>query len=369
MKFKPTFLLGLYCGLYLGTAAAAVNIAVIAPTDGDFAVSGREIISGVRIAVNEINDNGGLNGEKINLIEIEDACNDSLAVSTAQMMALNTTGEYRAATVIGPYCANKSRQVADTFAKAGIFQIIPTASSETHTPGTAVSQPEIVGYKEQMAEDFFNFYNQKFPWIPVSVIFDNAHQETAQALQKVFAQNNKADNLQLYNLEENNFDYDKITAAARAAKSEIAFILSDAEHTAQMAKELKSKKRKYVIFANRYQVMPVFETIMGSLTDGCYFMGLPSFKNNPEFTETLVKLRLLGIKPEGLSMHGYAAVNLWTDLVRKADSFKSEKLQQVLKDNRFTSDWSKLLFIKGNPLNTLNYSIYRFENGEYAQVY
>lgn len=369
MKFKPTHILGLCCGLYLGTAAAAVNIAVIAPADGDYASAGKEISDGVRIAVDEINGNGGLNGEKINLIEVEDPCNDSLSVSTAQMMALNTDGEYRVSAVIGPYCSNQFKQTADTFARAGIFQIIPTAFSETYAENAVKGPVRMVGYKEQLAEDFFNFYNHNFSWVPVALIFDNNNAETARAVQNVFIKNNKTANLLTYNLEENNFDYEKTATEVLAAKSKIAFILSDAENASQMAKELKSRKRRYIIFANKYQVMPVFETIMGSLTEGCYFMGLPSLKNSPEFTETLVKLRLLGIEPEGLAVYGYSAVNLWADLARKANSFSYDKLKQTLKDDSFESGWGKLMFTKGNPLNTLNYSIYKFENGEYTQVY
>ena len=72
-------------------ALADVNVAVIAPKAGEYKALGDEIISGVRIAVDDINGQGGLKGEKINLITVDDQCDDRLAVSTAQMMAVNTS--------------------------------------------------------------------------------------------------------------------------------------------------------------------------------------------------------------------------------------------------------------------------------------
>ena len=57
-------------------ALADVNVAVVAPKAGEYKTLGDEIISGVRIAVDDINAQGGLKGEKINLITVDDQCDD-----------------------------------------------------------------------------------------------------------------------------------------------------------------------------------------------------------------------------------------------------------------------------------------------------
>ena len=73
----------LACICCCGLAQAHLNLAVIAPVNGDSSQIGSEIVSGVKAAVNEINDEGGLLGEKVNLLVIEDECQDSLSLSTA----------------------------------------------------------------------------------------------------------------------------------------------------------------------------------------------------------------------------------------------------------------------------------------------
>ena len=69
-------------------AAAEVTLAVIAPKSGEYARAGEELFNGARLAVQEINDNGGLNGEKLDMLTIDDRCDDRLAVSTAEMLTL-----------------------------------------------------------------------------------------------------------------------------------------------------------------------------------------------------------------------------------------------------------------------------------------
>lgn len=70
------------------TAAADITLAVIAPKAGEYAQSGKELFDGARLAVREINDNGGLNGEKLDMLTIDDRCDDRLAISTAEMLTL-----------------------------------------------------------------------------------------------------------------------------------------------------------------------------------------------------------------------------------------------------------------------------------------
>ena len=143
-------------------ASADVNVAVIAPKAGEYKSFGDEIISGVRIAVEDINARGGLNGEKINLITVDDQCDDRLAVSTAQMMAVNTSPKDKMSLVIGPYCDNAFDEVAAIYAKANIFQIIPTTISAREATKNHKGLVKMVGYKDRQGKDFYNYYKNNF---------------------------------------------------------------------------------------------------------------------------------------------------------------------------------------------------------------
>lgn len=106
------------------TAAADITLAVIAPKAGEYAQSGKELFDGARLAVREINDNGGLNGEKLDMLTIDDRCDDRLAISTAEMLTLLKSK--KVVLVVGPYCSNRFDEIAGIYERAKIFQIVPT---------------------------------------------------------------------------------------------------------------------------------------------------------------------------------------------------------------------------------------------------
>ena len=93
---------------------AEVRIALIVPKTGEYKVWGDELIFGAQTAVDEINDQGGINGKKLELISIDDTCSDNLAISTAQMLSVSSS--IKPSLVIGPYCSNSFNEVAKQMA-------------------------------------------------------------------------------------------------------------------------------------------------------------------------------------------------------------------------------------------------------------
>lgn len=358
--------------LFAPNARSALNIGVIAPLAGEYQKVGEELVSGVRTAVDEINSQGGLKGEKINLIMVDDQCDDRIAVSTAQMMAVNVSERDKMSLVIGPYCSNALQKIAGIYAKAGILQIIPTSVSISIQNGNYKGLVKMVGYKTRQAGDYFKFYQDHFPDRKVALIYDRNDKdvvEVAAAVQKLFADAGKTAAFQSYNFQNYDDDYDRIAEDVIRDGNKIAYIMGKSKRVARMAKSLKSEREDFIIFVNKYQAQKDFRDALGKRAEGTFVLSLPTLKDSPDFAETLVKLRLLGVEPEGLSVYGYSAVQLWQELVRKADSFKYDKLARALAENKFDTGWGEMMFNNGDPSNSISYGIYQIRNGEYTQVY
>ena len=355
--------------LFAPNARSALNIGVIAPLAGEYQKVGEELVSGVRTAVDEINSQGGLKGEKINLIMVDDQCDDRIAVSTAQMMAVNVSERDKMSLVIGPYCSNALQKIAGIYAKAGILQIIPTSVSTSIQNGNYKGLVKMVGYKTRQAGDYFKFYQDHFPDRKVALIYDRNDKdvvEVAAAVQKLFADAGKTAAFQSYNFQNYDDDYDRIAEDVIRDGNKIAYIMGKSKRVARMAKSLKSEREDFIIFVNKYQAQKDFRDALGKRAEGTFVLSLPTLKDSPDFAETLVKLRLLGVEPEGLSVYGYSAVQLWQELVRKADSFKYDKLARALAENKFDTGWGEMMFNNGDPSNSISYGIYQIRNGEYT---
>ena len=355
--------------LLLGEAFATVNIAVVAPMEGEFALLGEELIDGAQIAVDDLNSQGGINGQKINLIKVDDQCNDMLAISKAQMMAVAKDNKMNL--VIGPFCnGNEFANVASIYAKSGIMQIVPMVLDSSQFDVNYKGLIKLAGLEKEQGKTFFDYYQSNFEDKKVALVYDASSRkqvEVVAGIQKNFTDANRSLFLESYNLL-NYADMEDL-AEEIAKQNQIAYLLGGANQVSELAKEIRYENKDLILFVNRYQVGTVYEKELGDWADGTYFMAFSSLKDDPDFTETLVQLRLKGAEPRGVGVYGYAAVKLWAIIVNKANSFNYSALGKILNKYRFKMPWGEVGFKNGNPDKPAGYGVYVLENGEYTQVY
>lgn len=362
-------ILAAFCGTT--AAKAEVNIAVVAPQSGEMQSFGTELINGVKTAVDLINDSGGLNGEKINLITVNDKCDDRLSVATAKMIASNTSEKDKISLVIGPYCDNKFSDVAKTYADAKIFQIIPTSIPEEDEAQTYPGLAKLSGDNRRQSTDFYNFYNKSFAGRNVAIIYDSENREIvdiAAAVQQEFKKHNALERLRAYSYSSFD-DTDDLVEKVLEDKNNIAYILGTPKQTAEVASQLKDENEHFIIFANKYKAQNDYNEIMGKMAEKIFYVGLPSLADNPNFAETLVQLRLKGIEPEGLGVYGFSAVKFWQALVEKGGSFDYDRLSSAMAHGPVKTLWGETTVKNGTPENLPSYGIYIRMSGQYAQVY
>ena len=161
---------------------ADIQIATVMPKSGAYKTWGDELNEGAKIAVDEINQKGGLNGEKLNLLSIDDPCSETLALSTAQMLALKK--EDKPALVIGPYCSDGLENIAKTYQKGKIFHIVPSLINDQNTSPDASGMIKMFGGIEQAASDLFAFYNDRYAGQNVAIVSNDDNKNINNSILK-----------------------------------------------------------------------------------------------------------------------------------------------------------------------------------------
>ena len=366
MKFVFSLIIGI---CFIGISSSfATNVAVVAPRVGAMAKYGNEIAEGAQIAVDMLNDKGGILGEKLNLINVDDRCENSFAISAAQMISLNSSKNDKISLVIGPYCNNSFNDVANIYANGKIIRVLPTPLSAAEYNTEAKGLIKIGGLMSDEAKAFFGFYKNQMVGKNVAMIYDSRMPQTAETaleLQQLFRENN------LFNLTLFDFaSYDNFSSMAKEIllNSEIAYILGNAEETSILAQELQQERAEIIIFIDEYLATEHFFREMGNFVEGIYLLSLKNLKSSPYFAEDLVELRLNGKEPKGLGVYGYAAVKMWAEIVEQAKTNDFDKVVKFYEDKDFTMPWGKISLIKGNAVPSSGYTIYQIKDGEYTQV-
>ena len=346
---------------------ADVTVAIIAPKAGELKQSGNELFSGAQLAIKEINDNGGLKGQKIDLLTIDDRCDDRLAISTAQMLTLlnsKTIG-----LVVGPYCSNRFSEITSIYEKANIFQIIPTTidynTSKTNQTGPIL----FLGSKNQISKDFFKFYNNNYAGLKVGFIYNddpnNGYSSTAKALFEEFQRYGKSELLKFYTLNNNLYD---IATQLKKDNIDISFVLGNNTQTPLAIQNIINVSPDMIIFTNKNNLSPNIKDDFSQIPNNLYTFDLPSLKDSLSFTENLVNLRLSGYEPKGLEAYSYVAIKLWSDLVKSTNSFDYNKLTKSTNNEAFKETWGDFLMHSGS-IKSSQYIIEQYKEDEFIQVY
>ncbi len=134
MKNKRTYLvIGLIFGIALvfgfttGAAAEDIRIGVASPFTGPLAAYGDNIKAGVSLKLKEINDAGGINGQKIELVWGDDLCEPKDAGTVGSKFAADKS----IVAVIGHLCSSATLAAMPIYVRAGLPAISPTSTNPT----------------------------------------------------------------------------------------------------------------------------------------------------------------------------------------------------------------------------------------------
>jgi branched-chain amino acid transport system substrate-binding protein len=109
-----------------GDESGPIKIGMIVPTSGSSAPTGNSMANGAQLAVDEINEAGGvLDGRMLELEIADGACDAQQAVASANKLVSSGV-----VVSVGGYCSGATLPTLPIFDKAGVPMIIPAANSQ-----------------------------------------------------------------------------------------------------------------------------------------------------------------------------------------------------------------------------------------------
>ncbi len=352
--------------LLIVTRVQAAGVAVVAPKDGDNAKFGQQLNDGVKIAVDTINEAGGLLGEKLELIYMDDVCSESALHGDVQ--ALNISKDSGINLVIGPYCTDML--FPSMMKGSSAVRIMPQPLNNQWYNYNHTGLYKIGGRISEQAKTFFEVYKDKWIDKNLAVVYsqdNDATYETASELQSIFMANNLANRVNLYDINAYNNKMKKM-AKEIVRDNKVAYILGRKSQIAEIAQKLQEKDENIIIIVDEYMATAHFFKEMGNFADGVYLLRINNQKSNANFTKELVELRIKGREPRGIGVMGYAAVMMWRDMVKKAQSFDAAAIDAIAGQQSWSLPWGKVKFQHGRTLTNGGWNMYLFEDGEYTQV-
>ena len=134
MKNRKSFLflglilaVALVFGVTTGATAGTIRIGVASPFTGDLASYGDNVKAGVNLKLKEINDAGGINGQKVEIVWGDDLCAPKEAGTVGSKFAADKT----IVAVIGHLCSSATLAAMPIYVRAGLPTVSPTSTNPT----------------------------------------------------------------------------------------------------------------------------------------------------------------------------------------------------------------------------------------------
>jgi branched-chain amino acid transport system substrate-binding protein len=366
MLKSRTMLLSAVAGLALGAAAAHADvvIATAGPMTGQYAVFGDQMRRGAEMAVKDLNAKGGINGEKVQLVVGDDACDPKQAVAVA-----NDFVNKDVVFVAGHYCSGSSIPASDVYHEEGILMVSPASTNPKLTEQGYDNVFRICGRDDQQGEVAANYIVDQKVGDRIAVLDDR----TAYG-------KGLADEL-VKNLEKRGVkpvmreaitagDKDFTALITKMKQANVNLIYLGGYHTEAglITRQAHEQGLKALLMAGDALVTDEYWAITGDTGQGTLMTFSPDPRRNPDAADVLAEFKKVGYDPEGYTLYTYAAVQVFAEAAAKAKSTDLDKILPVMHDTSFDTVIGPVKFDSKGDKTGSNYVVYKWDAGQYHEI-
>jgi branched-chain amino acid transport system substrate-binding protein len=345
-------------------AFAQIKVGSAGPMTGSNAAFGEQLRRGAEMAVADINAAGGVNGQKLELVIGDDACDPKQATAVANKMVTD-----KVVFVAGHFCSGSSIPASDIYKEGKILQITP-ASTNIKLTDDALAKGNTTVFRTCGRDDvqgatvgaylLKNFKNAK-----VAILQDKSPygkgvaDETKKAMNKAGL---KEVMYEAYNADDK--DFTALINKMKQAKVDIIVLGGYHQAGALIIKQAREQGLGAKMVGFDSLATDEFAQLGGAATNGVLMSFPPKVEDDPKNAALVKKFRDGKYNPEGYTLFSYAAVKAWADAANKAKSTDSTKVAAALRGGKFDSAVGVLEFDQKGDIKNPVYDIYVWKDGK-----
>jgi len=367
MKSLKLIGLALSTSLALSTAALAqdISIGVAGPMTGGESAFGRQMKNGAEQFVADINAAGGVLGKKLALQVGDDACDPKQARSIAEKFA-----SAKIPFVTGHYCSSSSIPASEAYADGNVLQITPASTNPLYTERKLWNVARVCGRDDQQGSVAGQFIAKNYKGKNIAILNDKTTygkglaDETKKALnkagitEKMYESYNKGDK-----------DFAAIVSRMKRDNIDLVYVGGYHQESGLLVRQMRDQGLKTVLMAGDALADKEFASITGPAGEGTLFTFGPDPRNKPTAKAIVEKFKAKNIDPEGYTLYTYAAMQVWTQAVKKANTTDPKKVMETIKAGAWDTVIGKLEFDAKGDIKQLDYVVYKWDaKGNYAEI-
>jgi branched-chain amino acid transport system substrate-binding protein len=338
---------------------AEVRIGLAAPLTGNAAWAGGDTVEGAEIAVADLNAQGGVLGERVELITVDDYCDGEQAVAAASKLLADGV-----VMVFGHQCSGAAIPASKLYADADVLMVSTFATNPRLTEQGFRNVFRVVGRDDVQGEIAAELLAERWGDQPIAILHDGeAYGEGLAAETKKGLNRRGVTEAMFDEIAPEQTDYFDIIEQMKDEEIAVLYYGGYAPEAAVIIRQARSSGHDLQLVSGDGLGNEDFALIAGSAADGALMTLAPGPRADPAAATVAERLDRLP------AYTAYAAVQVWARAVETAGTFETEAVADALRRDEFETVLGRIGFDdKGDVTGYDTFVWYQWRGGDYAPV-
>lgn len=339
------------------SAAGPIRIALAGPVTGPVAQYGDMQFIGAKMAIEQINQAGGVDGQRLEGMVYDDACDPKQAVAVANKI-VNDGITF----VVGHLCSSSTQPASDIYEDEGVLMITPAS---TNPQITAQGQQLIfrtIGLDSLQGPTAGNFIAERIKPKRVAVLHDKQQygEGIATAVRKTL-QNKGVEVVLFEGINAGDKDFSAMIAKLKQAGVDFVYYGGYHPELGLLLRQSAEKGLKARFMGPEGVGNKELSAIAGAASEGVLVTLPRAFDQDPRNQMLVEAFKSKNQDPSGpFVFPAYAAVQLIAQGIEKAGSSDPEAVAQALRGNTFDTAIGSLAFDAKGDLKDFGFEVYEW---------
>lgn len=339
-----------------GQATAEIKIGIAGPMTGPVAQYGDMQFSGSRMAIERINAAGGVMGEELVAVEVDDVCDPKQAVTVANRL-VNEGVQY----VVGHLCSSSTQPASDIYEDEGILMITPASTSPEITQRGYELVFRTIGLDSMQGPVAGNYIASQKPE-RVAVVHDK--QQYGEGIATAVRDTLKDAGIEIAMFEGITAgDKDFSSLVTKIKQADVDYVYYGGYHP-ELGLILRQARQADVdakFMGPEGVGNKDINTIAGDAAEGLLVTLPPAFDQKEENQELVAAFAEKGEDPSGpFVLPSYTAVQLIAEGIEMADSKDPFDVAKALRSGTFETPIGTVQYDKAGDLKAFEFVVYEW---------
>ncbi|MDX8494696.1 branched-chain amino acid ABC transporter substrate-binding protein [Mesorhizobium sp. VK22B] len=346
------------------SARAEVLIGVSSAMTGRLAWIGEQGQRGAEMAVADVNAAGGVLGQKVRLISVDDFCDPEQAVAAAQKLVADGV-----VFVVGHYCSGASIPASKVYEEAGVVEISPGSTNPQLTELGRGNVFRTIGRDDAQGFIAGNYLADRWGDKKIAILHDNSTYGKGLADETRKQLNKRGVTEAVYDAYTPGMDdYSAEVAALQTAGVSALYVGGYHADVALIARAAHDRGYTVQLISGDALATEEFALIAGSAAEGTLFTFPADPRRNAGAAAIVEQFRAENFEPAGYTLLSYCAVQVWAQAVAKAGSLAPKAVIATLHEQQFDTVIGRVDFDDKGDLTRQSWVWYVWRGGEYVPV-